>query len=122
MLEGHNRNSPYDLNWTEIMKNVIYFTLKNFRDEFSSYTVRPVKSLFWWLKYFTSHYLNKDISLKQLFDIYLKLVKGAMKGYKGGLKVNETKNNLADITTPDGGRKLKICFLIQELYICRIWK
>jgi glycosyltransferase involved in cell wall biosynthesis/SAM-dependent methyltransferase len=114
MLEGHNRNSPYDLNWTEIMKNVIYFTLKNFRGAFSSYTVRPVKSLFWWLEYFASHYLNKNISLKQLFDIYLKLVRGAMKGYTDGIKVRETKNNLADITTPDGERELKICFLIQE--------
>jgi len=114
MLEGHNRNSHYDLNWTEIMKNVIYFTLKNFRSEFSSYIFRPVKSLYWWLKYFTSLYLNKDISLKQLFGIYLKLVKGAMKGYNDGIKVRENKNNFADITTPDGKIKLKICFLSQE--------
>ena len=114
MLEGHNRNSHYDLNWTEIMKNVIYFTLKNFRTEFSSYIFRPVKSLFGWLEYFASLYLNKDISLKQLFDIYLKLAKGAMKGYTDGIKVRETKNKLVDITTPDGGKKLKICFLSQE--------
>ena len=91
MIEGHNRKSPYDLNWTEIMKNVIYFTLKNFRSEFLSYTFRPVQSLFWWLKYFIPPYLNKDISLKQLLDIYLKLVKGAMKGYKDGLVLNIKK-------------------------------
>jgi GT2 family glycosyltransferase len=96
MIEGHNRNSPYDLNWTEIMKNVIYFTLKNFRSEFSSYTFRPVQSLFWWLKNFIPPYLNKDISLKQLLDIYLKLVKGAMKGYKEGLVLNTKKSHGGD--------------------------
>ena len=30
MTEGHNRKSPYDLNWSEIMKNSIYFIVKNF--------------------------------------------------------------------------------------------
>ncbi len=88
MIEGHNRKSRYDLNWSEIMKNIIYFTLKNFRGEFSSYVFRPTKSLFWWLENFYHTYRNKDISLKQLFDIYLKLVRGAIKGYTCGVVLN----------------------------------
>lgn len=88
MVEGHNRKSPWDLNWFEIIKNVIYFTIKNFGDDFSSFTLRPAKSLFWWLKYFIPPYLRKEISLKQLFDIYLKLVKGVIIGYKDGLFLN----------------------------------
>ncbi|MCG7848372.1 MAG: glycosyltransferase, partial [ANME-2 cluster archaeon] len=116
MVEGHNRKSPYDLNWSEIMKNVIYFTLKNFRGDFSSYTFRPTKSLYWWLKYFIHPYFNKDISLKQLFDIYLKLVIGAMNGYISGLKVSVNKNNsiLVNIPTFNRDDKLKICLLSQE--------
>jgi glycosyltransferase involved in cell wall biosynthesis/SAM-dependent methyltransferase/GT2 family glycosyltransferase len=115
MLEGHNRKSfPFDLNWVEIMKNVIYFTLKNFRGEFLSYTFRPAESLFWWLKSYIPPYRNKNISLKHIFDIYRGLVKGAMKGYKDGIIVNGNKNNLANISTPDGEIKLKIGFLSQK--------
>ena len=115
MLEGHNRKSfPFDLNWVEIMKNVIYFTLKNFRGEFLSYTFRPAESLFWWLKSYIPPYRNKNISLKHIFDIYRGLVKGAMKGYKDGIIVNRNKNNLANISTPNGEKKLEICFISQE--------
>ncbi len=91
MVEGHNRKSSYDLNWSEIMKNVVYFTLKNFREDFSSYVFRPGQSLYFWLKNFYHDYRDKKISLKQLFDIYLKLVRGAIKGYAYGLKVNFTQ-------------------------------
>jgi glycosyltransferase involved in cell wall biosynthesis len=113
MIEGHNRKSSYDLNWTEIMKNVIYFTLKNFRSEFSSYTVRPVQSLFWWLKNFIPPYLNKDVSLKQLLGIYYQLIKGALKGYRYGLKVNGNSNIVVGMPA-HSKKNLTVCFLSQE--------
>lgn len=87
MVEGHNRKSPYDLNWSEIMKNIMYFILKNFRGEFLSYNIRPAKALHGWLTYFYDVYRKKDISLKQLSGIYLKLFQGAVKGYIDGLKL-----------------------------------
>lgn len=93
MVEGHNRKSPYDLNWSEIMKNVIYLILKDFKGNFSSYTIRPVKSMYWWLKYFGFIYNRKLISLKQLFGIYIKLFKGAIIGYLDGLKLNFFNNS-----------------------------
>lgn len=96
MAEGFNRMSCYDLNWHEIMKNVIYFTIKNFRNEFSSYTFRPAQSLISWIKHATYLYLNKYISQRQLIDIYLKLVRGGMNGYKDGLffNMNWTKSDI----------------------------
>jgi|GEM_PF-2628695 len=87
MVEGHNRKSLYDLNWAEIMKNSIYFILKNFRGEFLSYSIRPAKALHGWMKYFYDVYRKKDISLKQLSGIYLKLFNGAIKGYTDGIKI-----------------------------------
>lgn len=131
MAEGHNRKSLHDLNWSEIMKNIIYFTLKNFGEEFSSYTIRPIKSLRGWSKYFYSIYCKKDMSRKQLFDIYLKLIRGAMKGYIDGLRINLSMstslntykyNNistisykkLADTSNLNIDQMLKICFLSQE--------
>lgn len=86
--EGHNRVPPYYINWIEIIKNIVYFTLKNFPDEFSSYTFRPAKSLSIWSKKGIDLYVNKQASLKQLFDIHLKLAHGAVRGYKDGLFLN----------------------------------
>ncbi len=88
MAEGHNRKSPGEINWSEIIKNVIYFSMKNFNDGFYSYTVRPIKSMFFWLKNATFLYINKQVSLKQLLNIYFKLIRGFMKGYKDGLFVD----------------------------------
>lgn len=93
MTEGHNRKSPGDLNWHEIIKNVIYFSLKNFGNEFSSYTFRPIKSMFVWYKHATFLYLNKNVSLIQLFKIYLILAKGLMNGYIDGMLLNLNKSN-----------------------------
>lgn len=91
MVEGHNRRSRYDLNWSEIVKNVIYFTLKNFGKDLSSYTLWPVKSLYLWLRNFYNVYHNGEISLRQLFSIYIKFIFGAIKGYVDGLKTNLSK-------------------------------
>jgi len=88
IAEGHNRVPPYYINWIEIIKNIIYFTLKNFPNEFSSYTFRPAKSLLIWSKKGISLYINNQASLKQLFDIHLKLVHGAVRGYTDGLILN----------------------------------
>lgn len=89
MVEGHNRKSTYEMNYSEIMKNNIYFIVKNFRGEFLSYTFRPAFSLFCWFRHLFGYpYLKKNISLKQLLTIYIKLFKGAIKGYVDGLIVN----------------------------------
>jgi GT2 family glycosyltransferase/glycosyltransferase involved in cell wall biosynthesis len=89
MVEGHNRKSTYEMNYSEIMKNNIYFIVKNFRGEFLSYTLRPAFSLYSWFRHlFIYPYLKKNISLIQLFVIYSKLFRGAIKGYIDGLKFN----------------------------------
>lgn len=85
MAEGHNRLSTYDLNWYEIMKNVIYFILKNFKYEINSYTIRPIIALFPWFKYAGYLYLKKEKSTSQFLIICIKLIKGAMRGYMDGL-------------------------------------
>lgn len=85
MVEGHNRKSPYDLKWSEILKNVIYFTMKNFHGELRSYTIRPVYSTLWWLLFFQFHFVNGRITVKQLLHIYRQMFSGIMRGYRDGL-------------------------------------
>lgn len=121
MAEGHNRKSPYDLNWSEIMKNVEYFILKNYGNEILSYTSRPIKSLYWWLIYFATVYLNKEVTLKDLITIYSKLLLGAFRGYKDGLlskikrKDSDTNSFRSNICETDNYAKhIKICFLSQD--------
>ncbi len=138
MVEGHNRKSPYDLNWSEILKNVIYFTLKNFGKELSSYTIRPMYSLSWWILFFQHHALHGRISLKDLIGIYWQVIRGAYRGYCDGIRLNlkgrknqdsfldievyEKKNeenlkNGFDCVSPTiktTGTRLKIAFLSQE--------
>ncbi len=83
--DGHNREPPYYINWSEIMKNNVYFILKNFQGEPSSYFFRPVRSLLDWSKRGIYLYTSKNLSLIQLLDIHRKLVYGAFRGYKDGL-------------------------------------
>lgn len=85
MVEGHNRKSPYDLKWSEILKNVIYFTMKNFHGELRSYTIRPIYSTVWWLLFFQFHFINGRITVKQLLRIYQQMFSGIMRGYRDGL-------------------------------------
>lgn len=92
MVEGHNRKSPYDLNWSEIVKNVIYYTMKNFGDEAQSYTTRPACSMYLWLKRFRINYTNREISFGQFTRICIEVIKGSMRGYKDGVIVNFTNN------------------------------
>lgn len=88
MTEGHNRKSPYDLNWSEIMKNSVYFIIKNFKRDLASYTIRPCRSLIWRMRTFISPYINNEISMVQFFKIYLALFEGAIKGYICGIIKN----------------------------------
>lgn len=128
MAEGHNRRSPHDSNWSEIMKNVIYFTLKNFRGDFSSYIFRPIKSFYWLAENFYHAYRDGAISMRQLFDIYLKLIIGAVKGYIDGMKINlvmtnrkhdnaliyQNKKKMIGVHMVVNDKMLKICLLSQE--------
>ncbi|MDW7733411.1 MAG: glycosyltransferase [Methanolobus sp.] len=88
MVEGHNRRSPYDLNWSEIVKNVIYYTMKNFGNEFQSYSTRPAYSSYWWLRRFKDDYFGKQISFRELRGIYYKVLEGSLRGYRDGLSFN----------------------------------
>jgi len=85
MVEGHNRRSPYDLNWSEIVKNVIYYTMKNFGNEFRSYSTRPAYSSYWWFKRFKNDYFNKCITFSELRRIYWDIIVGLVRGYRDGL-------------------------------------
>ena len=88
MAEGHNRSSPYALNYKEIMKNIIYFSIKNFKSDLSSYTISPCRSLFYWMRITMGNFMSNDITLSQICMIYLKLVEGMIVGYKEGIKSN----------------------------------
>lgn len=93
MADGHNRRSTYDMNWAEIVKNSIYFTLKNFGDEISSYITRPLYSLSWWFIVVHYHFIHGNISLNDLVRDYLKILKGAWNGYRDGLLFNFRKGD-----------------------------
>jgi len=88
MVEGHNRRSPYDQNWSEIVKNVIYYTMKNFGNEPLSYSTRPAYSCYWWLSHFKDDYFAKQMSFGELMGIYKKILGGTLKGYRDGLNFN----------------------------------
>lgn len=127
MAEGHNRKSPYDLNWSEIAKNVIYFTMKDFGDEFRSYTTRPMASSYLWLKQVYLDYKGNRISFSDLGRIEYKIVRGVFSGYLDGLKYNIYKKNKVNFVAsiPDNcslfysssqqdGPRLKIAYISQE--------
>lgn len=88
MVEGHNRRSPYDQNWSEIVKNVIYYTMKNFGNELRSYSTRPAYSCYWWLSHFKDDYFSRQMSFRELRAIYRKVLEGSFRGYRDGLKFN----------------------------------
>jgi glycosyltransferase involved in cell wall biosynthesis/GT2 family glycosyltransferase len=87
MAEGHNRASPYDVNYLEIVKNVMYFILKNFRGEVRSYFLRPFEAMIYWMKIDFGHYISKNITFKQCVSIAIKIIKGAFLGYLKGLRL-----------------------------------
>lgn len=128
MVEGHNRRSNYDLNWSEIIKNVIYYIMKNFGDEFKSYTTRPLISSYLWLNRFVLEYKMKNISFANLVLIECKIIKGIYSGYIEGLKYNIYKkhgnrdfiasipeNSMPSNSNPQNNvSPLKIAFISQE--------
>lgn len=85
MAEGHNRSSTYDLNYKEIMKNIVYFIIKNFKFDVCSYTSHPCCSLFCWMRITMGYFMCQDLTPKQVCLIYLKLIEGAIIGYKDGI-------------------------------------
>lgn len=92
MAEGHNRKNPYDINYHEISKNVMYFITKNFRNEIKSYTVRPFEAVVYWMRIVFNHYASHSISIRQLLNISTKIVWGAALGYKKGLTAKNLGN------------------------------
>jgi len=97
MVEGHNRRSPYDQNWYEIVKNVVYYTMKNFGGELQSYSTRPLYSCYWWLSHFKDDYFARQMSFREFRDICRKVLQGSLRGYRDGLNFNfaSVKNNRA---------------------------
>lgn len=115
MAEGHNRKSPYDLAWSEVIKNVIYFTMKNFRGELQAYTIRPIKAVFWWLRYFYGALKKGDLPPGKFFHIHSQVFKGAMMGYLDGLFYKDKGKHLAGLNVHSMDCDiLKVCFLSQE--------
>jgi GT2 family glycosyltransferase len=88
MAEGFNRKSAYDLNWTEILKNVLFFTLKNFGCDFRSYTTRPLYSIYWWQKGVFRAVIHKRITLSEFVSIEGKVIRGIFRGYLDGVMYN----------------------------------
>lgn len=88
MSYGHNRCSTSGVNWTEIVKNSMYFSLKNFGNEVPSYTIRPIYSLLWWFIVIHYHFICDNKSLKDLLNDYQKVLNGAIKGYGDGVRFN----------------------------------
>jgi GT2 family glycosyltransferase len=93
MAEGHNRKSTFELNWTEIVKNVLFFTMKNFSNDLRSYTTRPFYSSFWWIRKFFFALIRRRISLCEFICIENKVLKGIFEGYLDGIKYNYNKKN-----------------------------
>ena len=102
MAEGHNRNSPYDINYSEIVKNNIYFILKNFSDEKRSYTLRPCLAFYYWIKIAYTHYFQGTVSLYQFLKILGKIFNGSLHGYWQGLHSHRLmKSGIRSTADPD---------------------
>jgi len=112
MAEGHNRVSPYDLNWQEIMKSTVYFILKNFPEGRFADGWRPLIPLFKWFIYFLNPYYNGEISESHFLKIYYKLIKGLIEGYK--MKPNTEISIKNDNNKNIKKKHVKICLLSQE--------
>ena len=85
MAESHNRNSPVDINYIEIIKNVHYFILKNFGNEARSYIVWPFLAIFYWIRIDIDYFLFDKISLKGFLLIFINIMLGSISGIKKGL-------------------------------------
>jgi glycosyltransferase involved in cell wall biosynthesis len=88
MAESHNRTSPYDINYTEILKNTIYFILKNFGSEKRSHTLFPVSAVWYWIKIDMIHFRYHRITFKQFVTILINILIGLVRGYRLGLQTN----------------------------------
>lgn len=92
MAEGHNRRSQYDINYTEILKNHIYFILKNFRGEIKTYTIRPLIAVWHWIKIGFSHYSGGNVTFYHFLEILISIMNGAARGYWLGLTSQTPKD------------------------------
>ncbi|WP_424357762.1 glycosyltransferase [Methanocella sp. MCL-LM] len=112
MAEGHNRKSPYDINWTMILKNIVYFTLRNFGNEYMAWLM-PITALRKHLGDMNWLYSSKQISLRKLAKLYWMHILGVIYGYKDGLIRRGCKDNLSGV---DISRyfMLKICLTSGE--------
>jgi len=81
MAEGHNRSSPYDINYSEILKNVIYFILKNFYTGGLSFIRLPASAVVYWIKIDLSHLKQGNITVYGSIKMFLKIIGGSFCGY-----------------------------------------
>lgn len=84
MAEGHNRKSPYDINWTMILKNITYFTLRNFGGEMKTWGM-PITAVRKHLRDMNWLYSSGQIGRKKLAKLYQMHICGVLYGYWDGL-------------------------------------
>jgi glycosyltransferase involved in cell wall biosynthesis/GT2 family glycosyltransferase len=113
MAEGVNRKSPYDMNWSDIVNNVVYFTVKNFRGDVRAFSSWPLRAILWWLRYFLTCTSRGLISRGRLISISGQVFQGGIRGYLAGLKRPRRGKNLV-VMPRAGDGCLKICFLSKE--------
>jgi len=85
MVEGHNRNDHYIINYSEILKNNVYFILKNFNHDYKSYTIFPLFVIGHWIKIDYSHFFSGKVTLNEFIRILIKIIFGGINGYIQGL-------------------------------------
>jgi len=112
MAEGPNRRSSYDLEWAEIMKNIVYFTMKSFPSERASYASRPVSALRWRLSVMNDAFFKKQISVGMLLRFYAQHLRGFAKGYYDGLFRRDYSDHIAAVA-PEADR-LRVCLTSSE--------
>ena len=86
MAEGHNRSSPYDINYSEILKNVVYFILKNFNSGSASSIRLPVSAMLYWIRIDYLNLKQGNITLYNFMKTFFKIMWGSFSGYSLAIK------------------------------------
>jgi len=122
MSEGINRKGQWDLNWFEIMKSTIYFSMTHFYS--SSNRHDKIKILYFPLYFrlmeFYAAWRDKRLSTSLMLKITFKTLRGFFKGLLEYKNVNQKTNwipdtsNLQIIDTVKRKDALRICLVTQE--------
>lgn len=122
MSEGINRKGQWDLNWFEIMKSTIYFSMSHF---YSKSTINDkLKILYHPLSFrfreFYGGWKNKQLSTSLMITITFKTLRGFFKGLVEYKNVHQqtswipSTTNLQVLETSKQKNNLRICLVTQE--------